>query len=352
MTATTPRRRTGRGLRISRWQGRGPQNLPDGEQHLVPSEAESVDARESRPCPLCGTTSSQPLYADLPDRRHWIGTGFGVVRCTSCGLTRTDPRPTPAAIPRYYPESYISFHHEHPQHGWLARSARWLLRLPYTLRYGPISSIPPAPQAGRALDVGSGSGDLLAELQSRGWEPWGIEPDPQQADASRRRLGLASHQVVASTAEAAQLPAESFDLVTMAHVLEHVHEPLQVLQQVRTWMRPGGILRIWIPNIASVESRVFRGLWFGLDIPRHLYHFDPSTLRRLLVTAGFEPARMTPQYQASTLSDSITQAWDAALRRRRSYQHRRLCYYGCLPVASLLTAAGLAASLDVTARRN
>jgi SAM-dependent methyltransferase len=291
------------------------------------------------------------VYAGLPDRRHWIGEGFGVVRCTGCGLARTDPRPTPEAISRYYPESYVSFHHDHPRHGRITRAARWLLRLPYRLRYGEVFWLPPASAGGRALDVGSGSGDLLAELQRRGWEPWGIEPDPGQAEESRRRLGLLPHRVLTATAEAAELPAEAYGLVTMAHVLEHVHEPVQVLAKVRSWMRPGGLLRIWVPNIASLESRAFGGLWFGLDMPRHLYHFDRPTLRRLLRTAGFELVRMVPQYQAASLSGSLNHAWSAALRRRRDYRHWSPGYYGCLPVASLLTAAGFAACLDVTARR-
>lgn len=351
MRSTTSRTRTGHRLRTFRWQGRRPPNILEGDQQGS-TGTPPADARESRPCPLCGATSVHPLYADLPDRRHWIGTGFGIVRCTVCGLARTDPRPTLEAMLHYYPESYISFHHGHPQHGSLALSARWLLRLLYTVRYGPLLSIPSAGPAGRALDIGSGSGDLLIELQHRGWEPWGIEPDPKQADASRQRLGLAPRQVVATTAEAAELPAESFDLVTMAHVLEHVHEPVQVLKKVWTWMRPGGTLRIWIPNIASVESRVFRSLWFGLDTPRHLYHFDPRTLRRLLQMAGFEPVRIVPQYQAASLSGSINHAWNAGLGRRHSYRHWAFAYYGCLPLASLLTAAGFAACLDVTAKRN
>jgi SAM-dependent methyltransferase len=85
------------------------------------------------------------------------------------------------------------------------------------------------------------------------------------------------------------LAGSSFDLVTMMHSLEHVHDPLQVLRAARELLVPGGRLVVAVPNIESLPFRWFGSSWFGLDLPRHLTHFTPRTLPLMLRWAGFEP---------------------------------------------------------------
>jgi SAM-dependent methyltransferase len=313
---------------------------------------EQVLEIERVPCARCGGERFDPLFRDCPDRRHQTPGRFDIVRCHGCGLAQTNPRPTRQAITGHYPSSYTAFEQHEFRRGPLGRALRWAVRLPYTLRYGPERLIEPASRPGmRAVDVGCGSGVVLAELVRAGWEAWGVEPEAEVARAVAARLGLPDGRLVVATAEAAELPEGAFDLVTMSHVLEHLHDPRAALAKAHHWLRPGGQLRIWVPNIASAESRVFGRLWFGLDMPRHLYHFDLRSLWRLLVESGFRVERVAPQCQGFSLGASLQHAVDALTGRQTEFRQSRPLYYATLPLAMTLAALGNHAVLDVTARR-
>jgi SAM-dependent methyltransferase len=304
------------------------------------------------PCTICGGDDFGLVYGECPDRLYPGPDRFDVVRCRGCGLVQTNPRPTPEAIAGYYPESYVAFNQRDFHRGRLARLLRELVCAPYTVRYGPERvAVPPPPGGGRVLDIGCGSGLLLTELARLGWEVWGIEPDKRAATALKDRLGLADERVVVGPAETARLPAGAFDLVTMSHVLEHLHDPRAVLAGVHRWLRPDGLLRVWVPNIASLESRVFRRLWYPLEVPRHLHHFDPRSLVHLLTESGFRPERIAPQRQGFSLSGSLQHLAGELTGRRLQPRQSRALYYLTLPFASVLLALGNLAVLDVTCSR-
>jgi SAM-dependent methyltransferase len=252
----------------------------------------------------------------------------------------------------YYPPSYIGFTAEPPPAGRLYGTLRWIVRLPFRLRYGSPDALPAPPTPGaRALDVGCGTGILLERLARLGWEPWGLEPNADAAATAARRLGLDQSRILPSSVEEAQLPAGTFDLLTMSHVLEHLRDPLQALKRVRQWLRPDASVRIWVPNIGSLESRLFGRRWHGLDVPRHLQHYEPSTLTLLLRQAGFTVERIHPQYQVGGLSGSLQHVADDVRGRRCDFRLSRSLYYAVLPVASVTASLGADGCLDVTARK-
>jgi SAM-dependent methyltransferase len=84
----------------------------------------------------------------------------------------------------------------------------------------------------------------------------------------------------------APFPRESFDVITCFDVLEHLYEPLQVMTKVREWLKPGGIFYVQVPNVDSAEARVFGSYWHGLELPRHLFHYSPGSLKFLAKSAG------------------------------------------------------------------
>lgn len=302
-------------------------------------------------CSACGGERLERLHRSCPDRRHWLPGTYDVVRCATCGLGQTVPQPDAASLPALYPDAYVSFASgAHGARGRLGSLLRASLRLPYQLRYGTVASAPAADE-NRVLDVGCGAGVFLAELAAAGWNVWGIEPSPDAAAAALARLSVPHERIFVGGVEEADFADGSFDLVTMNHVLEHLVDPAQTLTNIHRWLAPGGRLRIRVPNLGSLESRVFGRLWFGLDVPRHLYHFSRKSLRIMLEGAGFASVRAVPEFQGSSLSGSVSHLVDAVLRRRRDYRHSPAVYHAVLPVASLLVAAGSAASLDVTARR-
>jgi SAM-dependent methyltransferase len=234
-----------------------------------------------RSCPLCGTTKARPLLTTDRTSRH--GEAYVVVTCAACGLRFTRPLPDEQEIATLYPESFYGS--RTPRRlSWDA--LRGVLH-PVVLRErrAPLAGRVP----GRVLDVGCGDGDFLASLRDAGWEVAGVEISPA-ACARARAKGIEVHQGDLMTAA---FPSGRFDAVTFWHVLEHLPEPRRELREARRILRPGGVLVAEVPDADSVTFRVCRERWHGLDVPRHLQHFDRGTVRQLLLRAGFDVVRLT-----------------------------------------------------------
>lgn len=303
---------------------------------------------------MCGADGFDVLHAAAPDYKG-SGDRFDVVTCVACGLTQTNPRPTRAAIARYYPPGYGP-HHEGEARPWgasrralhaVASAYRRLCFTAFRLVARPADRFPrPAVGADRLLDVGTGAGWYVARMARLGWEVRGVEPDERAAAEAALAAGVPAEAILVASAEDAEFADGSFDLVTLAHVIEHLHDPLHVLRKVRRWLTPGGRVMIWCPNIGSLESRVFGRAWFGLEVPRHLYHFTPQTLSALLAKAGFEVTAIAAEEQASTLAGSVRNA----LSKRRSVGNPRgVLLHGLEPVAGIDLALGDKPTMVVTA---
>ena len=135
---------------------------------------------------------------------------------------------------------------------------------------------------GALLDVGCGNGAYLLRAAEAGWEVQGIEPDPAAA-AQASALDFAVHQGDVTTFRA----ANDFDVITLSHVFEHLHDPQAVLSNCRQLLRPGGMLWMAMPNIQGLGHRVYGKAWFPLEPPRHLLLPSRRELKRLCQEAGF-----------------------------------------------------------------
>ena len=204
---------------------------------------------------------------------------YTVVRCLSCGLAYLRPRPTPEAAGRCYPESYsgsgrggfieaLEAVYRRRQHG---EVACWLAGR--------------RPLRGRLLDVGCGTGDLLAALRADGWSVQGVEPQALGAARARGEHGL---DVLTGRFEDVRLPEGSFDAVVFSGVLEHLHDPVAALRRARALLTPGGLVAVlFLPMLDSPEARLLGPRWMALDLPRHLTHFEEVTLAEMATKAGF-----------------------------------------------------------------
>jgi SAM-dependent methyltransferase len=224
---------------------------------------------ESTRCNLCDADD----YARLLDAAGRSGSSeetFQIVRCKNCGLVYLNPRPEEEAILGFYPEDYHrrSFSLEE-------LDAQRLFGLPWRdaiqRKYAPLLRLK---SSGRVLDVGCGDGFLLKYLQEEGWDVMGTEPG--NSACAREILGL---DVFQGPLDAADFSAGSFDVITLSHVLEHLHDPVATLQRVRHLLRDGGLVHIEVPNFDCLEARLFDAAWIGIAAPLHLYHFTPNTLR-------------------------------------------------------------------------
>jgi 2-polyprenyl-3-methyl-5-hydroxy-6-metoxy-1,4-benzoquinol methylase len=168
----------------------------------------------------------------------------------------------------------------------------------------------PVARRGRLLDVGCGSGTFLERMRDFGWQVAGVEPDPKAREAARARLG--PDLTLVESLENEALHVDSFDAVTLSHVIEHVPDPVDTLRKCQRLLIPGGLLVCVTPNTASLGARSFGKGWLHWDPPRHLHLFDPATLERALSDAGLSIQ------QVSTPGSSAHFVWQAStlLERR------------------------------------
>ena len=292
---------------------------------------------EDVPCDYCGARDADTLLAGR-DRAHGLPGEFRVVVCRECGLARTNPRPTleclAAAYPAAYPEHQAADRPARPPRGvlrWalvnrrgyplgrrapaLVRAVAWPLTAP-VLAGRRAHAYLPLKGDGRLLDFGCGVGRYVAKMAAAGWQAEGIDAGP---DAVRlgREAGLTLHE---GTLPGANLAAESFDVVTMWQALEHVPSPKATLASLARLLRPGGRLMVVCPRLDSLDAKWFGSCWFALELPRHLWHFTASTLRRHLEAAGFEVERVRPVRRPAILRRSFAQLADET----GSGLHRRL----------------------------
>lgn len=218
------------------------------------------------------------------DRMLARSADYRLRHCRGCSLVSLAPFPEDS--PSLYPEAY----EPHAAEVRSRRTQSWRNR-------GRLGK--PAGR-GRLLDVGCGSGRLLARYRALGWDVRGIEPNPAAASACLDR-GL---RVECVSLEEANLPPAGFDLILLHHVIEHVREPLDALGRVRAALAPGGQIVVVTPNVAGLGFRLYGSCWYALDAPRHRHLFDARTLALLCERAGLRVLQLRGEASARVLANS------------------------------------------------
>jgi SAM-dependent methyltransferase len=247
-------------------------------------------------CYLCGT-SGELLYQDLTDRLFGAAGKWNLMKCANlqCGLVWLNPMPMEEDIGKAY-LSYFTHNLSSDnlqdkgirKFIWLSawRLYRILLLLtwirPERKKRNGMYLYDTTP--GRLLDVGCGNGQFLALMRNEGWDVEGQEVDPRAAESALRTYGI---RVRVGRLEAIGYPDDNFDAVVLNHVIEHVHDPVEILRECRRILRPGGSVVAVTPNVESFGHRYFRSCYRDLDPPRHIYLFTQRTLQRIAREAGF-----------------------------------------------------------------
>jgi SAM-dependent methyltransferase len=107
----------------------------------------------------------------------------------------------------------------------------------------------------------------------------------------------------------AQFRSESFDVITCFDVFEHLYEPRRVMNRIAEWLKPGGIFYTLVPNVDSAEGRIFRGYWHGLELPRHLFHYSPKSLKFLAESVGLHEV-LLETHRNPAVGTSLRYVWD------------------------------------------
>jgi SAM-dependent methyltransferase len=163
---------------------------------------------------------------------------------------------------------------------------------------------------GTLLDLGCSSGSFLQFMGRESWELYGIEMSPDNAKTAQARCGP---QVFVGNIVDAPFPAEQFDVITCFDVLEHLYNPLQVMDKVAKWLKPGGIFYVQVPNLDAAEAHVFGKYWHGLELPRHLFHYSPAAVRYLAGVTGLREVSIETR-RNSAVGTSLRYVWDDIFR--------------------------------------
>ena len=231
-------------------------------------------------CPVCLNPVTAPALVGTDFLFESTSKTFTLYSCEACRCLFLHPMPDRGEIERFYPADYW----------WNARRSGGLKKLESVYRKlalrDHIAFISKA--AGNrsvdVLDVGCGSGTLLGLLKHRGFRVTGLDFSAEAAAIAKAENGV---DVAVGSLEEAHFPAESFDVVTLFHVMEHVTNPRLVLAEVSRVLKPNGVAILQVPNIESWQFKIFGARWYGLDIPRHVIDYSRNSMLKLLADSGF-----------------------------------------------------------------
>lgn len=234
-------------------------------------------------CPICNHKDFNP-YSTTKDYTI-TGEEFRLIQCTHCTFIVTSPRPDKESIGKYYAsENYIS--HSDKSKTLFDKIYFIARRITLNWKHELIKEYFKSPA--NILDYGCGTGEFLSHMKRKGWNTKGIEP----AQAARQKANQLLDNNVSEGLEANK--DGSFQIITLWHVLEHIHDLNDTLQKLKSLLTTEGIIIIAVPNPMSNDSRHYKNKWAGYDVPRHLWHFTQDTMTKLLKKNGLKVVQIKP----------------------------------------------------------
>ncbi len=235
-------------------------------------------------CPVC---QSQTFEKYLTVKDYTVSQEqFKIVTCKKCGFRFTNPRPDGKAIGEYYKaESYIS--HSNTSKGLISKIYQEVRKFTLKGKLNLINKL--SPTKGKLLDVGCGTGMFLSITHEDGWKVNGIEPDRKA-----RAIAEETNKIKITEEILSSFQNEKFEVITLWHVLEHVHELNATIDWLKERLSKDGSLIIAVPNHESKDAEIYQEQWAAYDVPRHLYHFSQKSIKQLFANHGFELKETLP----------------------------------------------------------
>ncbi len=239
-------------------------------------------------CPVCNSASiSNKFSAEDYTVSH---QQFEIWQCGNCSLQFTQGAPDASSVGDFYQsDNYIS--HTDTHEGLINKLYHFVRKTTLKRKLRLIKQTTGI-QKGNLLDIGAGTGAFANIAKEDGWNVTALEPDA----ATRQRAADLYKIQLQDTAALFQLPANSFDAVTMWHVLEHVHELHACIEQIKLLLKEKGRALIAVPNYTSYDAKVYAKYWAAYDVPRHLYHFSPDSVKNLLAQHQLQLLAVKPMW--------------------------------------------------------
>jgi SAM-dependent methyltransferase len=242
-------------------------------------------------CPVCNDGNT---YFALKVKDHSVsGEFFDVFECSRCTLRFTHMAPSGEKIGIYYEsEDYIS--HSNTRKGIINSLYHSIRHHTLKVKSRQIEKFT-GMKGGQHLDIGAGTGVFVQHMNQQGWKSHGIEPD-----AKAREIAMTHHNTLLMPSGMFEtLLPDTFDAISMWHVLEHVHQLYPYLHQIKKLLKSRGLAFIAVPNYTSFDGTKYGAYWAAYDVPRHLYHFSPASMKWLLSAAGFQLTAILPMWYDS-----------------------------------------------------
>lgn len=256
-------------------------------------ELECVD------CPLCNLNNFK-IHVIAKDYL-FSKKEFTVVRCESCGLIFTNPRVKENLIAHYYFSDYI----QHREITKLTNFQRAKNSLGYLFKnpYKKILKALRSTNAKTVLEVGAGEGSLLNYLKKNGLNVTGVERD-RNCVRRIRAMDITCYSGDLNEV-VSKIGFKKFDAVVFHHAFEHLYNPKKTLSNIYNLLNEKGIIYLSVPNINSIEARLFGKYWKGLDLPRHTIHYDINSIKKFLSEAKFKIINLESDIFPSSFIESI-----------------------------------------------
>ena len=239
-------------------------------------------------CPVCDSKEINPLLTikDFSVSKE----SFVLWQCSVCSLRFTQDVPNENNIAPYYKSpDYIS--HTNTDKGFINKTYQKVRD--YTLQQKAKLIIGQTKvERGNMLDIGSGTGAFLNVMKQKGWQVKGVEPDEDARKLANKLYNLHVDEPTSMD----NMRTSSFDAITLWHVLEHVHQLHDYVEQLKRLLKAKGKIFIAVPNYQSRDSGTYRSYWAAYDVPRHLYHFSPQSIKTLMQQHGLKIESMKPMW--------------------------------------------------------
>lgn len=239
-------------------------------------------------CPVC---SSVEIKKVLTGKDYTVSQqNFAILECNHCTLRFTQDVPSENAIAPYYKsENYIS--HTDTSKGLVNQLYKSVRKRTLVQKRKLIEKVT-GKATGSLLDVGAGTGSFLNEMKQSNWQVTGLEPDADARTVAKNLHGIDLQE----SGNLFSLPENSFDAITMWHVLEHVHSLQEYIAQLKKLLTANGRLIIAVPNYTSSDAVSYGEYWAAYDVPRHLYHFSPKSIETLVTNHGLKLLACKPMW--------------------------------------------------------
>ena len=217
------------------------------------------------------------------------GEYFQLIENTEYSFLVTTPQPTAETLPDYYEsEDYIS--HTDSKRNLFESVYHVVRKISLKQKLKLINSF--NSEEKKLLDVGCGTGDFLQEAKRNSWGVSGIEPNAQARAIANNKTDNSVFEID----ELLKFQVESFDVISLWHVLEHLPNLDEQIQIFKKLLKPNGTLIIAVPNYKSYDAKYYKEFWAAYDVPRHLWHFNKESISKLVSKVAMEVVKTKPMY--------------------------------------------------------